>query len=237
MILFSEAKQHGPYAYYHLLSGVDLPLVSQDSIHSFFEAHPNKIFLDLRRFEDHVIERIKYYHPFVRYYVRNQKNLAGFAVYRYAIHLLRRLLRKIQIMLKVNRLNANVKLGYASNWCSLNQETVEFLLSKENFIKSLTRQSFCSDELFIPTLLNTFGMEDKIYDKTENSQGLRGNLRYIDWDLPGLAPGSPHTFEATEADFQRLVEARALGHFWARKFDLESWPEMKDFIIDLINNV
>ena len=29
-VLFEEALKHGPYAYYHLLSGQDLPIKSQD---------------------------------------------------------------------------------------------------------------------------------------------------------------------------------------------------------------
>lgn len=32
-ILFEEALAHGPYHYYHLISGVDLPLKTQDYIH------------------------------------------------------------------------------------------------------------------------------------------------------------------------------------------------------------
>ncbi|WP_217271814.1 beta-1,6-N-acetylglucosaminyltransferase, partial [Lactobacillus helveticus] len=38
--LFSVAKS-GNYDYYHLLSGLDLPLVNQDIIHSFFDKYPN----------------------------------------------------------------------------------------------------------------------------------------------------------------------------------------------------
>ena len=37
-LLFESALSHGPYAYYHLLSGTDLPIKSQDYIHAFFPA-------------------------------------------------------------------------------------------------------------------------------------------------------------------------------------------------------
>lgn len=43
--LFEAALSHGPYAYYHLLSGVDLPIQSQDYIHSFFSANEGKEFV------------------------------------------------------------------------------------------------------------------------------------------------------------------------------------------------
>lgn len=35
MFLFNEAYKKGPFDYYHLLSGVDLPLKSNDYIHDF----------------------------------------------------------------------------------------------------------------------------------------------------------------------------------------------------------
>lgn len=35
--LFQMAYENGPYLYYHLLSGVDLPIKSQDYIHEFFK--------------------------------------------------------------------------------------------------------------------------------------------------------------------------------------------------------
>ena len=34
-VLFEAASRQGSYAYYHLLSGVDMPLKSQDYIHNF----------------------------------------------------------------------------------------------------------------------------------------------------------------------------------------------------------
>lgn len=35
--LFDEAYRRGEYSYYHLLSGVDMPLKTQNYIHRFFE--------------------------------------------------------------------------------------------------------------------------------------------------------------------------------------------------------
>ena len=45
LLLFSAAlQQKSPYAYYHLLSGVDLPLKSQDEIHAFLRNIKEKSF-------------------------------------------------------------------------------------------------------------------------------------------------------------------------------------------------
>ena len=44
-MLFERAFSQGPYAYYHLLSGVDLPIKSQDYIHAFFRKNQGKEFV------------------------------------------------------------------------------------------------------------------------------------------------------------------------------------------------
>ena len=36
LLLFKTAHSHFKYTYYHLMSGVDLPLKSQEYIHQFF---------------------------------------------------------------------------------------------------------------------------------------------------------------------------------------------------------
>lgn len=48
--LLSAAVAKGHYSYYHLLSGQDLPIKSQDKIHSFFDSCGGKEFV---RFENH----------------------------------------------------------------------------------------------------------------------------------------------------------------------------------------
>lgn len=42
MLLFKEAAQQGPYAYYHLLSGVDLLLKTPQQLRQIFSQHPHK---------------------------------------------------------------------------------------------------------------------------------------------------------------------------------------------------
>ena len=43
--LFDEAYRRGEYSYYHLLSGVDIPLKTQNYIHRFFEKNAGKEFV------------------------------------------------------------------------------------------------------------------------------------------------------------------------------------------------
>ena len=68
MILFKTAQRNGKYQYYHLLSGADLPLKSQDEIHDFFDKNNGKEFIcydNHKMVSQSVIDRVKYYHIFL----------------------------------------------------------------------------------------------------------------------------------------------------------------------------
>lgn len=43
--LMAEATERAEYSYYHLLSGVDFPIASQNVIHDFFDKHVGKEFI------------------------------------------------------------------------------------------------------------------------------------------------------------------------------------------------
>lgn len=45
LLLFEKAAKTGRYRYYHLLSGNDMPIKSQDYIHRFFEENDGKEFI------------------------------------------------------------------------------------------------------------------------------------------------------------------------------------------------
>ena len=45
LVLLKTAVAHGPYQHYHLISGVDLPIQTQEDIRAFFEANPDMEFV------------------------------------------------------------------------------------------------------------------------------------------------------------------------------------------------
>ena len=47
LLLLNTALKAGEYSYFHLLSGMDLPIKDQDAIHAFFDSHAGKEFIDL----------------------------------------------------------------------------------------------------------------------------------------------------------------------------------------------
>ena len=68
--LLRAARSAGRYDYYHLLSGVDLPLKSQNYIHRFFAEHAGTEFVGVTRLDFNVSDlerKTRYYHFFTRY--------------------------------------------------------------------------------------------------------------------------------------------------------------------------
>ncbi|AIZ80236.1 hypothetical protein ACEE_10840 [Actinobacillus equuli subsp. equuli] len=233
LVLFNTAYNKGEYSYYHLLSGVDLPLASNKHIYDFFEANPNKVFLSLVNeqiaIKNQVQNRLKYYHLFSNVSSRTFNN----RVLKKALSLYRRMEREVQSLLGIDLIKKHdLTVGYASNWVSLDNATVVMLLKNEAFVRQVFKYSVFSDEIFIPTMLSKLGLTDKIYscerinDKPEDFQG---NLRYINW-----WDGSPHTWRDSEQDFEQLRYAKKRGHLFSRKFDLVTYPRMALFIKELI---
>ena len=71
MLLFETAFKNGPYAYYHVISGVDLPIKSQDDIHQFCNERQGLEFVAFEN-EPHNIADMKWtiskYHILSKYY-------------------------------------------------------------------------------------------------------------------------------------------------------------------------
>lgn len=108
-------------------------------------------------------------------------------------------------------------IKYASNWVSLNDAAVRYLVSQKDFIYRTFQHAFLCDELFVPTvLLNNARFQDTVYHPEtlhDRPDELQGNLRYIDW----WEDGSPYTW--TSDDWDKVEYGRDLGHLFSRKFN------------------
>lgn len=209
--LIEEAvKTH--HNYYHLLSGMDLPIKSQDFIHDFFENHGD---LEYIEFDQRAIEtknfynRIKYYHFFQE---KIGKQREGFYFF------LKRLTLKTQEILRVDRTR---KYPYAfkkgATWFSITHAFANYLLERQASIRDAYKFTLCADEIFLQTAAWNSHFRDNICENY---------LRYIDWKR-----GKPYVFKAD--DFEELINSDAL---WARKFSEEKDPEIVDRIVRHINN-
>lgn len=206
MILLKAATKTY-HCYYHLISGLDLPIKSQEEILNFFETNSEREFISVDSDYDELlktndINRVKYYH-FCQNIVGRNKGFVYTVLGKTNSALL-----KIQKMLKINRLK-NVKMSFykGANWFSITHGLAVYVLKKEKEIQKHFRFTHCADELF----LQTIAMNSPFASKITND-----NLRYIDWNR-----GGPYTFE--ENDFDELIKSDKL---FARKFD-----EKKDFEI------
>ncbi len=184
----------GEYSHYHLLSGADLPIKSQDEIHSFFSSHPGAEFLyyDNKRPMESFYERVKYFHFL-------QERL-GHAGRRNPLFHINRLMLTVQKHLGVDRIrDAGPNLRKGTAWYSITHELANYVLSQENEIHKRYSFTFCADELFLHSLVWNSDFKDRVYGSS---------LRYIDWER-----GQPYTFRLE--DYDTLMNCTA---FWARKF-------------------
>lgn len=207
MSLFKAAVL-GEYDYYHLLSGQDLPLANQDEIHSFFDEHPHKEFVTYSGQESskQLLTRVQKYH-FTNKFRNEDIPLRMF-----------RKIEKIQQQFFPIRKDLLGKLGFGSNWVSLDNDLVQLLVKQEEQIAEMFDQGFLVDELLVPTMINLYPeFKARVYyDKPVHDlpEEFQGNLRYINW-----WDGAPYVWR--EKDYETLLAAKKRGHLFSRKFDME----------------
>lgn len=234
LLLYKASAEKGPYAFYHLLSGADLPLQSQDKIHTFFADKTDKIFIT--RYNQKEAETLKlhklveHYHFFRKLSPRNLSGLARKVLRAYQIAE-----NKVQTLLKVDRLKGKrIEMGFDgfSQWKSFNHDVLTAILEEENFIYKHFRHTFCSDEYYFAMVAKKRNLLEQIYHYTpveEVPDEVQGNLRYINW-----WDGRPYQWTDSAQDLAQLDKGIALGHFFSRKFDLTTHPRLKDYILKQI---
>lgn len=196
LVLLKTAVAHGPYQHYHLISGVDLPIQTQEDIRAFFEANPDREFVhfDPHPFSPFNDERVYYRHFFQNIDLRRHPVLG----------VINGILLSGQKLLKIKR-NQDVHFTKGSNWFSCTDGFARYLLTKEEWILQVL------DEFFVQTLIAQSPYQDKIYQGPGDT-----SARAIDWDR-----GNPWVWKY--ADLEQL---KASPCMFARKFDIEKEPEL-----------
>lgn len=214
MTLLRESVKRG-YAYYHHLSGLDLPLKTQDEIHRFFEENAGKNFIDVSYWHNFnlpqdnqpdmfYLPRVSLYHFFEAQRPRIgplKERLRGTG----GIFLtLDKLSLTAQKILRVNRVkNHELEYYMGSNWFSITHEFASYILSREDFIEKHFRFSHAGDELFVQTIL---------MNSPFRNHWVNDNVRCIDFHR--IYRGGPHTFTLEDYDF-----VMSSGKLFGRKFD------------------
>ena len=208
MLLFEEAFEYPVnFDYYHLLSGVNLPLYPIQYIHRFFELHKGAEFFVIIN-EDSIdekagFERINYYHLYTCFGRRFTNILlrTGFAAFSI----------KIQKMIGVSRCKSDINFSVykGSNWCSITHNAVEFLLSRKKDIFRRFKYTMCADEVYKQTIFMNSPFAKMRYVTSEDDR-MKSNLREIDWSR-----GNPYTWK--REDIALLSHSPNL---FARKFSI-----------------
>ena len=166
-LLFEIAYNNSHYGYYHLLSGVDLPLKSKEYIYSFF-MQSGKEFIGFCPYNDTLSDiRVRTYHFFVSK-MRNNR------FYR----LLDRIIAKCLVVFDCLR-NKEIYFRKGSTWVSVTNDFVRYMLANKTMVLELYKHTFGADEFFIQTLCWNSRFRNSVYDLNDEYNGCQ---RLIDWE-------------------------------------------------------
>lgn len=207
LLLLKEAIVHN-YEYYHLISGVDLPLKTNEEIHDFFNKNKGKEFIsyDKNASDTEIESRIKYYYLLQDKFGRSSK----------LAYIIQACCIRIQKILNVNRIkDIKYTLKKGTNWFSITNNLAHYIVEKENEIYNLFRFGCCVDELFLHTMVYNSNFRDKVAGDS---------LRYVDW-----IRGSPYTF--TEEDFDDITSSdKIFARKFSKKVDYDIVLKIEDYL-------
>ena len=204
MELFKTALLYKKYEYLHLLSGMDLPLCSQDYMHEFFNSDSKieYVHIESEDLTEKDKEKCNYRFP-IQKYIGNRTS--GILYYT------QRILVRMQKYLGLKKDTRPFdKLYKGANWVSVTGDFAKYLIEQEKIIEKVFKYSKCCDEIFLQTILM-----NSPFSKCLSSQvfcdDYRMCQRYIDWER-----GNPYVFR--DSDFDELIKS---GYLFARKFDIK----------------
>lgn len=212
LALMAAAGQ-GHYDYYHLLSGIDLPLKTQDQIHAFFRENGGKEYIDFDR-EDCESRgfriRTRYYHWLQNYAGSSPKT------WNRTLRVLNWGLVYVQKLLRVDR-TEQLRQYKGANWFSITDRMVQYVLEQRELVRKQFVHTFCADEVFLQTLAMASPWKEQIVDDF---------LRAIDWQR-----GDPYVYRAE--DVPALL---ASDRLWGRKFNQNVDQKAIDLVAEGLKN-
>lgn len=204
------------HAYYHLLSGADLPLKPQQEIRSFFQKNAGKEFVafDQKTADPRVLAQ-----RLGKYSFQRPVKLLAMRIYKRA----EPLWNKLQSALGVNRIKrCSVVFQKGAVWFSITHAFALYVLEQFPHYRPYYRHSVCADEIWLQTILfNSPFMERRFF--TDWDDELAATMRYVDWSDGGRSPKI-----LVSEDFNALMSSGAL---FARKFDRATDAAVIDRIV------
>lgn len=213
--LLELACKNSTYQYYHLISGQDMPVKSQDYIHKFFDDHEGMEFI---QFESDDYSR--YANRTNRYHLFQEK--IGRGGKRNFYSLMESITKRLQKILFIHR-NKNIDFRKGTNWFSITDELTRYVVSQKQWIEKVFKYTLCADEVFLQTLVHNSKFKDNLYHKNYDDDRM-ACLRMIDWDR-----GNPYVFR--KDDINGLLNSE---YIFARKFDSSVDSEAIDRLLSKI---
>lgn len=157
LALFEAAAAQGTYDYYHVISGTTLPLKPFSELDAFFQNMEGKSVLMGICKDDAYQETLK-----MRRYNLFLKNFQAASAAKSKIsQFLWKSAIAVQRILGIET-NRGREFYKASNWLSLTEEAVQYILSRKEEILRVYRYTFCGDEYFVPSELMSSPLKDRI---------------------------------------------------------------------------
>ena len=193
LLLLKCAVNAERHSYYHLLSGQDLPIKSQDYIERFFKVHDGIEFIGFDNNKFQYYDRVRYFYPLQEFVGRNN-------------NIVTKGIKYVQKYLGVQR-NRGICFQKGANWFSITDSLAKYVISKEKWIARTFHSTVCCDEIFLQTLvINSDFLQHLASQNFNDSQEMI--MRLIDWRR-----GSPYIFRSD--DIEQIRQSKML---FARKF-------------------
>lgn len=197
LLLFETASSRNHYVYYHLLSGVDLPLKSQSYIHEWCDKNAGVELIGFSGVETdkEASWRAGHYFIFSRQFCSKS----------FFVRAMRKAFLILQDILFYKK-NRSVEVKKGPQWVSVTHNFVSFLLQNRAKIEEMFAHTYCPDELFIQTMCWNSSFRQKTLDLNQEFAGCR---RYIPWNNGVLQ----------DMTVDLLHKALASDCWFARKFN------------------
>lgn len=192
--LLREAVK-GEYDYYHLISGVDFPVMTNQEISDFLNMNRGKEFVGFTTHDGDLVCKLGYYHFFIdTKYSQNR-----------FVQRIDSFIKKLQRVFRFWQDNNIDQFAKGCNWFSITHSLVKEILSEEKSIIRRYRFSCAADEVFLQTYIRQHPeWRERLFNTASEYEGC---MRLIDWDR-----GTPYTY--TLNDIDELVNSK---RFFARK--------------------
>lgn len=194
--LLESALKYDRYSYFHLMSGVDMPLKPADEIYDYFEERYGTEFVhfDSDNFGGYK-ERVSKYWLFP---MHNNNPV-------------RKVLSHVSMLLQIfvdRTKRTELEFRKGSNWFHITDRLGRYVIENKKLIEKMFKYTFCCDEIFLQTLVwNSSFVKMLVQDNFQNNYK---NIMYlIDWKR-----GNPYEF--LSQDFKELITS---GMLFARKFN------------------